>query len=148
MSINENYIGIEPKNRDLLDQMSAGMNGELVLSVTPSTLGSSAAAVNTAIAGDGFTRDVLVKLVDSNGRTHTWCDKSFSVAASESTAGDGICSIVNSLSTIGLTDGDAKITLRYTGTWAEADTATLTVTGGEVMGTAVTNKTSVDTLIA
>lgn len=148
MGIKNRLVGVAPELREVLDEMATGMKGDMALSLSPSTLGSSASDVNTAISGDGFTRDVVVKLVDSNGRVHSWSGNEFSISASESTVGDGVCSIVNSLSSIGLTCGEAVISLAYTGTWAKGDTATLTVNGGTIMGETITNKTSVDTLVS
>lgn len=129
--------------------LQAILAGDFALSVSPATLGSSAAAVNAAIASDAekFTREVTIKLVNGEGdviRTN----RSFAIAASEDTAGDGVLGIAEDADSVELVNGEATVVLEYTGTWADEDTATLTVTGGEVAGKSVANKTSVDTLVA
>jgi hypothetical protein len=124
------------------------MSGDLVLVVTPATLGSSAVAVTAAIGGaEGkFTRNVTVTLKTAGGDTHSWFNGTFSVAGSEVTAGNGTCA--TSAATVTLVNGVGTCTLEYIGTWALGDTATVTVTGGTKLGYSITNKTSVDTLIA
>ena len=124
----------------------AAINGGIVLSVTPATLGSSAAAVNTAIGEDGFTRDVVIQLLDSYGDIIA-SNGSFAIAAAKDST-SGTVTILGDLTSIELVDGEATVTLVYAGTWAEEDTCTLTVTGGTVAGNTVANKTSVDTLVA
>lgn len=129
--------------------LQAVLAGDFALSVTPATPGSSAAAVNAAIASDAakFTRDVAIKLVDGDGNTIR-TNGSFAIAVAEDTTGDGVVAIEDDADSITLVNGEGTVTLEYTGTWAAEDTATLTVTGGEVAGKAVSNKTSVDTLVA
>lgn len=124
------------------------MGGDVTLAISPATLGSSAAAVATAIAGDGFTRDVEVTLENAAGDRMTWFNGSFAIAASETTAGDGTAAISGGGSTVSFVEGKATVTLEYTGTWAAADTATLTVTGKDILGYSTSNVTSVDTLVA
>ena len=124
----------------------AAISGGIVLSVTPATLESSAAAINTAIGGDGFTRDVAIQLLDASGNTIT-SNGSFAIAATKDST-SGTVAIQDSLTSVVLVDGIATVTLIYTGTWAEEDTCTLTVTGGTVAGNTVANKTSIDTLVA
>lgn len=143
-----NLIGIQPELRSYLSHMEDGMSNGFVLVVTPATLGSSAAAVNAAIAGAAgkFTRNVVVELQSPSGNPQTWFQGSFSIAGSEVTAGDGTAD--TSENTVTLVDGKGVCTLEYIGTWALGDTATVTVTGGTLLGHTIANKTSVDTLIA
>lgn len=133
-----------------IPQLYKAMSGNLFLSVSPAICGSSAAAVATAIAGDEakFTRIVQVELVDAEGNIHNWFNGTFAVATVEITVGDGTCAIANSDTSVTLVNGVGTITLEYIGTWAAADTQTLTVTGGTKLGYTIANKTSVDTLIA
>lgn len=149
-----NYNDLPIAGRDVADFsgsesiMASAMSGDIALRITPATLGSSAAAVAAAIAGDAekFTRDVLVELVNTAGTVHTWFNGSLAVAGSETTAGDGTAD--TSEETVTMVDGVGTCTLEYIGVWAAADTATVTVTGGTILGYTVANKTSVDTLIA
>ena len=132
---------------DLINSTKAMLGADILLVCDPATLGSSAAAVATAIAGDGFSRVVAITLVDSDGN-RIFSDGTFAVAVVATTAGDGAANILDSETTIDLVNGVGSVTIEYTATWAEADTAALTVTGGTVAGVTVANKTSVDTLIA
>ncbi len=152
--------GVTPYNllpvagRDMADftaltvLMASAMSGDIALRITPATLGSSAAAVTAAIAGDDekYARDVLVELVNTAGDVHTWFNGSLAIAGSESIAGDGTADTAEE--TVDLVDGVGTCTLEYIGAWAAADTATVTVTGGTILGYTVTNATSVDTLVA
>ena len=131
-----------------LERVESAMSGDMVLVASPATLGSSAAAVATAIAGAGFTRDVVLELQDADGNVHSWFSGSMDIAVAEVTAGDGVSAISGGGSSVDFVAGQATVTIEYTGTWAAADTQTLTVTGGTVLGETITNKTSVDTLVA
>jgi hypothetical protein len=143
-----NREGFQPASREEIAQRDKALSGDIILSVTPAVLGSSAAAVNAAIAGSAakFTRKVSIELQSANSNLHGWFDGTFAIAASNT--GSGTIAIAGGLTTATFTNGRASVTLEYTGTWAAADTATLTVTGGTKLGYAVSNKTSVDTLIA
>jgi len=129
--------------------LQALLSGDFILVATPATLGSSAAVVNAAIASDAakFTREVAVKLVNTAGDTIR-TNGAFAIAVAEDTTGNGVVAIAESATSVELEDGEGLVALEYTGAWAAEDTATLTITGGEVAGKAVTNKTSVDTLVA
>lgn len=132
---------------DFNQMIQAILEGDIILSCDPATLGSSAAAVTTAIAGDGFTRDVDIYLKDTSGNPILY-NGTLAIAVTETTAGDGTSAIVGGGSTVQMTNGVGSVSIQYVGTWAEADTQTLTVTGGTIAGKSVTNKTSVDTLVA
>lgn len=135
------------KSTEVINIMNAAMSGDIALMVTPATLGSSAADVNAAILADGqFDREVEVKLVDSNGNVHTWFNGELSIAGTEVTAGDGTAG--TTAATVTMVNGVGTCVQRYIGTWAAADTATVTVTGGTLLGYTVANDTSVDTLVA
>lgn len=133
-----------------LATQETALAGDLVIVATPAALGSSAAAVNAAIGGAAakFTRQVRIELQNAAGDIHTWFNGSLAIAVAEITAGDGISAIAGGVSTVEFVEGVGTITIEYTGTWAAADTQTLTITGGTILGYAVTDKTSVDTLIA
>lgn len=139
-------------NTDLIDQLNAmadANSGDIVLAATPATLGSSAAAVAAAIAGDDekFTRTVTVTLKNTEGTLNRWFTGTFAIAVAKSSTG-GTVAIADSATTVSLVRGTGTVVLEYTGTWAEADTTTLTVTGGTVNGVTLGDKTSVDTLVA
>ena len=119
------------------------LSGDLVLQVSPGTLGSSAAVANVA----GFTRQVSVKLTTANGELHNWFNGTFAIAVTKSSTA-GTVTIAGGLANVTLVNGVGVVTLNYAGTWIAADTTTLTVTGGTKVGYTVANKTSVDTLIA
>ena len=133
-----------------LNAVVKAIAGDIALEITPATTGGSSADIATAIAGENlkYTRDIGIKLVDINGATHDWYNGSMDIAVTETTAGDGTSAIAASATTVTFIKGEAIVTLEYIGTWAEADTQTLTVTGGNILAYAVADKTSVDTLIA
>jgi hypothetical protein len=62
--------------------------------------------------------------------------------------GDGTAAIADGGDSVELENGVGYVDIEYTGTWAVGDTCTLTITGGTIMGYSVSNKTSVDTLVA
>lgn len=134
---------------DVINVIADAMSQDIILVATPATLGSSAAAVNAAIAGDDekFTRTVAVKLTNTEGDTHAWYTGTLAIAVAKSST-SGVVAIADSATTVSLVNGVGSVTLNYTGTWAAADTTTLTITGGTIMSATVTNKTSIDTLIA
>lgn len=146
MSLIKNKSGIQLELRKEMELRDKAISGDMILVVSPAALGSSAAAVTAAIAGSGFTRDVVIELQAANGDVHSWFDGTFTIAIAEVTAGTGTASIVSTTATF--ENGRCTITITYIGTWAAADTATLTITGGTKLGYTIANKTSVDTLIA
>lgn len=135
---------------DYMCAMEKALAGDMVLVLTPATTGSSAAAVTAAIGGAAgkYTRQVKVELKSAAGEVHEWFNGTFAIGVAEVTAGNGVAAIADSATTVELVEGVGTVTIEYTGAWAAADTQTLTVTGGEKLGYAISNKTSVDTLIA
>jgi len=140
--------GIAPEIRELLCSMAAGISGGLSIRVTPATCGSSAAAVATAIASTAakYQRKVRVEVVDAEGKVADWFNGALSIAATKAST-SGRVAINGGGATVTLKDGAAEVTLDYTGTWAAAETQTLTVSGS-IAGVTLTQKTSVDTLVA
>ena len=130
--------------------MEKGINGDMVLEVTPAILGSSAAAVTTAIASEAlkFVRPVTVKLKTATEEVCTFLNGTFAIAVAEVTGGTGTAALAGSVSAITLVNGVGTVNIEYIGVWASGDTQTFTVTGGEKMGYTIADKTSVDTLIA
>lgn len=130
-----------------LDLVNSMLSGDIVLAVSPVTLGSSAEAVNTAIAGDGFSRDVVITLKNTEG-SYLPFNGTLPVSIGSSTDGDGVADI-DSATTVTFVNGLASITINYTGTWTATDTCTLTVGNtSSILGYSVANKTSIDTLVA
>ena len=126
------------------------MSGDMVLKCTPATAGSSAAAVAAAIAGTAskFVRTVTVTLETAGGEVHTWFSGKRDAAAAQVTAGNGTAAVTGSATDITFVNGSATVLIDYVGTWAAADTCTLTVTGATLLGHTLANKTSIDTLVA
>ena len=133
---------------DYLIGVERAMAGEIALVVSPATLGNSAADINAAIvADDKFVRQVKVELkASADGDVHQWFTGSFSAAVAKT--GDGTVAIADEGDSVELENGVGYVDIEYTGTWAAANTCTLTITGGTIMGYSVSNKTSVDTLVA
>ncbi len=133
---------------DYLIGVERAMAGEIALVVSPATLGNSAADINAAIvADDKFVRQVKVELkASADEDVHQWFTGSFSAAVAKT--GDGTAAIADEGDSVELENGVGYVDIEYTGTWAAADTCTLTITGGTIMGYSVSNKTSVDTLVA
>ena len=131
---------------DYLIGVERAMAGEMVLVVSPATLGSSAAVVNAAIAADDkFVRRVKVELkASADGDVHQWFTGSFSAAVTKN--GNGTAAIKRN--SVELENGVGYVDIVYTGTWAQGDTCTLTITGGTIMGKSISGGTSKDTLIA
>jgi len=101
--------------------------GDLVLSVSPATCGSSEAAITAAIAGDDqkFTRNVQVKLVTASNELHSWFNDTLGIAATKT--GSGTAAIEDSATTVSLVDGVGTVTMEYTGTWDSGAMQTETI---------------------
>ena len=142
--------GVAPDLRDVINGIMKGMSKAAVLVATPATLGNSAAAVNAAIGGAAakFVRDVQVKITNADGTLAEWFDGTFTVAVSKSSTSGVIAFESGWTTTMTFVNGRASTRMKYTGTWASGDTATFTITGGTLLGFTVSNKTSVDTLVA
>jgi hypothetical protein len=127
---------------------SLALSGDIALACSPATTGSSAAAVAAAIAGAAskFTRTVTVTLQTAAGDVHSWFSGTRNIAAAR--VGSGTIGIAASATAVTFVNGVGTVVMEYTGTWAAADTATLTVTGGTLYEFTVDNATSADTLVA
>jgi len=138
------------KTHGLIDYLlvqQKGLSGDMALAVSPATLGSKASTVNAAIGSNGkFVRQVTIQLQTATGELHDWFNGTFAVAVAKT--GSGTVALAGGITSATFVNGVATVSLEYTGTWAAADTTTLTVTGGTKLGYTINNKTSVDTLIA
>lgn len=135
---------------EYLRQMEKALSGDIALVLTPATPGSSAAKVAAAIAGTAkkFVRTVKLELKDAAGNIHTWFNGDIDLTIAEVTAGDGVAAIAESATKVSLVEGVGSIDIEYTGTWAAADTSTLTTTQRDIAGVTIAAKTSKDTLVA
>lgn len=135
---------------EYMRQMEKALSGDIVLVLIPDTLGSSAAKIATAVAGDAekFVRTVKFELKDAAGNVHTWFNGEIAITIAETTAGDGAAAIADSATKVTLVEGVGSIDIEYTGTWAAADTSTLTTTQRDIAGVTIAAKTSVDTVVA
>lgn len=136
-------LGLPPQLRDYLADLAGALSGDLVIHVSPATLGSSAATINAG----SFSRDVAVELRNAAGARHVWFSGTLSVAVADVTAGSGTSAVADSATTVELTNGAGSVTIDYSGTWAAADTQTTTISG-TVLGKSLTSQTSVDTVVA
>lgn len=121
-------------------------DGDMVL--TASNLTSSAGTINTAITGAAKKSETefTVTLKNQAGSaTHDWFNGNMPVSVAK-TSTAGVVAIKDGLEYITFKDGVGKIKVVMTGTWAAGDVVTVTVTGGTVMGYAVTDKAITDTL--
>lgn len=134
---------------DYMEQIERGLAGELQLVLSPATTGSLDADIADAITADSkFIRTVKAELKSAaDGMLHTWFTGSFAAAVAAAAAGDGAVALADEATAVSLKNGVGTIAIEYTGTWAAGDTCTLTITGGNVLGYTVANKTSVDTIV-
>lgn len=146
--INSRAIGrLVQESQDSTKFLKKLLDENILLSVDPATVANSADAVNTAIAGAGFTRDVVCKVVDSDTELIEYYNGTLPVAVSVVTVGDGAATITGS--TVDFVNGTVTVTITYTGTWASGDTCTFTLgSSSSIGGVSVADKTSVDTLVA
>ena len=131
-----------------LAQRDNAASGDLVLTAT--NLTSSAATINTAIAGEAKKAEVeyTVTLKNQAGSaTHTWFNGNMPVSVAK-TSTAGVVAMKDGLEYITFEDGIGKIKVVMTGTWAQNDVVTLTVAANKVMGFTVAAKAVTDTLDA
>ena len=142
------YVGAD--YFEYMRQVEKALSGDITLTLTPATLGSSAAKVALVIAGDAekFVRTVKFELKDASGNIHTWFNGDVALTIAEVTAGTGTAAIANTATKVSLVEGVGSIDIEYIGVWAAADTSTLTTTQRDIAGVTITAKTSVDTLVA
>jgi hypothetical protein len=147
-----NHFQLQAKKEQ--DRLRAlAMSGDMVFVVTPVTLGSSAAAIATAVAseaaGNKFKRTVTMRLETAAGEVHTWWSGTRTIGIGYTTNTDGSAAIADTATatTAKFVDGVATATIEYTLTWAAADESVFTLTAGDVLGYTLSNKTSTDTVV-
>ena len=136
-------LGLVFGDQALADEMLAalnGLNGDLVCRITPTTK-------TKAATGAAWSEKITVELVDSEGRVHTWFNKTLTTRASvadTSTAGTGV------IASTSLVFVDGKATVALSGAaaaWLATETVTVTIANLTVNGVTVTGGTSVLTFI-
>lgn len=141
---------------DYMKRIEEAMAGDIKLAISPATTGTSAADIAEAVGEDEgkFIRLVEVRLVNTAGDVHEWFNGTLNVITAETTAGDGASAIADEATTITIERGVGSVAIEYAGTWAAADTNTVTIgkdasdNADTIMGYALTAKTSVDTVVA
>ncbi len=106
-------------------------------------------AVSYEYTEDGvapYTREVLVRLEDTEGNLHSWFSGTVPVTIAEDTAGDGAAEVVGGLSPE-MANGVMTVQVLLRGDWAATDTNTLSVTQKTIIGATVTAVTSEETSI-
>lgn len=113
------------------------LSGDLVFVVTPAT--------KSTAHGSAANRTVAIALKTAAGEIHTWFNAALvagvAVAKSSET---GTVSIPST--TLTFVAGLASVEITEGGAWAEADTNTLTIAAATILGYAVAQKTSVETM--
>jgi len=136
MSDIQDRIGIQPAVQDELELRDKAMSGDLVLSISPTTVAPSPTSA-------AWTRNVVIELQTAAGEKHSWYSADLSVSiADTSTAGtasitDTTPAMVNGRCVV-VVSGDAQ-------DWLNTETDTLTVNNQTVLGKTVTGGTSVET---
>lgn len=135
-----------PKLGKILDEfagkialLEAAADGDISFDVTPATAKADIADQNDE---DGYTRDVVIQLVNTAGDILAY-NGEVAVVVTASTAGDGDASLVGD--SLIMVNGVATATVALTGTYAAADTNTLTVSQKTILGVTVSAATSVET---
>lgn len=129
-------LGVAIEDRYL---MQRAMCGDMVLVISPETVGGTAATLSVASA-----RYVNLELQTADGEVHTWCNKAFATTLSIADTSTPVPTIAST--TLTLSKGKARITVTLpTGTYAADETNTLTIANLTIMGYTVTGGTSVQT---
>jgi len=135
------------KTNDSYQVMYNIINAGFELKVNIPTLGNSAGAITTAIAGDGFTRSLYCQVLDADGEEVKSFNSALPVTAVATAEGDGDSTLESA--TLQFENGHATVIITYTGTWADEDVCTFTLgSTSKIAGVSVDDKTSVDTLVA
>ena len=89
-----------------------------------------------------YRRSVLVELVNASGDVHNWFNAVVPVTIGDTAA--GAAAVVGGLNPE-MVNGAMTVEVELTGSWADTNTNTLTVSQATVLGYTVTAKTSVET---
>ena len=88
-----------------------------------------------------YTRSVKVELVDTAGNVHSWFNGTVPITIADNASGTAEIVTTDPV----MVNGEMTIVVTLTGTFAGANTNTLTVAQKSIMGTTVTAKTSIET---
>jgi hypothetical protein len=117
-------------------QTKNALSGNLVFVVSPATL--------TTAHASAANRTVTVTLQNAAGETHTWYNRAVSSGVSIAVSSSaGTASIAST--TLNFVYGVATVAITEGGTFAGADTDTLTIAAETIGGYTVASKTSVET---
>ena len=117
--------------------VNQAQNGSLVLVISPATV--------TTAHGSAGNRTVTVTLEDKAGETHTWFNDTVASGVSIAKSSSAGTATIGS-TTLTFSSGVASVTITEGGTWAAADTDTLTVAPQTLFGFTVSGGTSVETM--
>lgn len=133
-------------------QQNKAMSGDLVLAVSPVTLGSSAAVLNAAAAGT-ITHIITINIEDAGGVLHYWSSNTLAAAVSSAIADADVLAPLIDNASPALVAGTVDVVITYdtdagvTKTYAVGDTVTVTVSAN-VLGYTVADVTFIDTIVA
>jgi len=121
-----------------LTQMQKAVCGDIVFTVTPATLTTSATSA-------ARTRVVNIVLASADGVIHEWFNKAITSGVSiAETSTAGTATIAST--TLTFVNGSASVTISLNAAaWVAAETDTLTVAQATILGYTVAAKTSVET---
>lgn len=120
--------------------MRKAIQGDVTISASPVTIGASATT-------SAWTRTVKVYAKDAAGNLHSWLNQAFTATlAVADTASASTATASISSTTLTFVDGVGTVTVSGTqGTWAAADTDTLTVKPMNIGAATTATCTSVET---
>ncbi len=130
--------GIQPELRAYLDDIEGALNGDIVMDISPATLGSATTVT---------ARTVTVTIQNAAGDTLEWVNAAFTTTVSKTDVTDGDGSSAIGSTTLTLVKGVGTVSVTYADTWAADDTQTVTVGNIVLAGVTVTGGTSVDTIV-
>lgn len=138
-SLREHIVCNGAGDRSTLDSLINALSGKAAFSVTPAT-------ASIAHTSAGWSQNVKIKLVDSDGNKLNWYNGPITLAIADTSAA-GAASISPAATTVNMVDGEYDVTVKGDAVaWLAAETATLTVETTTILGYAVTAKTSVVTM--
>ena len=148
LSISSEISSVDIDKQEQLDLMIKAMSGDMVIVCTPAELDTEESAL--------ADRSVAISIETAEGEVHTWLNATFSGAAAiaEGTAGNGVAlldEVDATTADVVFANGQARVDIYISLTWAAVDTNTLTVGGTSsitIMGKALTEATSVETVVA
>ena len=117
-------------------EVAAAMSGDMLFSISPATKSTPHASA--------ATRTVTITLVDAAGDVCTWFNKAITAGVAIGHSGaSGTATIASTVLTF--VNGVATVVITIGGTWAGADSDTLTIAAATIMGYTVPQVTSVET---